>query len=452
MFLVSIFGLFAISLLLIFLAYKRERVVYFLGFLVSIIGINVHIGVTFYLSRIVIIFYLISSLLREIIINIRSKWVWFPLIILFIKLISVILSDRIEAGLRIMFIYLSLLVIFWIIINVAKTSEIVKKGLKFYIYAGLVQGLYGIYQVIGGFKQWPTYQTLLEGIPMANDRTQDGYFYSQTFRAIGFFSNDVSHFAGYMAGILLLMICYIIVKKSYFKYFTFIICFIALMLSLSRSGIIAFFVFGLPSLFLLLKYIGEFPKIKFSFIFKIVFFISISTIIVSSSGVFENITNPFPILFDRFLNLTGSNSNYYSGSMSDHLLTRRLALEAFITNPLFGVGLGVNADPWISTISNVGWAGSHSYHLDILGQTGIIGSIVEWLFMLVVCNYMWIGIKIKSSSREDRIFLAGLLSVYITIILGNFLYYYYLNDFVWFIMGSGIALSSSIISKSKITI
>ena len=132
MFLVSIFGLFAISLLLIFLAYKRERVVYFLGFLVSIIGINIHIGVTFYLSRIVIIFYLISSLLREITINIRSKWVWFPLIILFIKLISVVLSDRIEAGLRIIFIYISLLAIFWIIINVAKTSGIVKKGLKFY--------------------------------------------------------------------------------------------------------------------------------------------------------------------------------------------------------------------------------------------------------------------------------------------------------------------------------
>ena len=37
---------------------------------------------------------------------------------------------------------------------------------------------------------------------MANDRTVDGYFYAgayPAFCAIGFFSSDVSHYAGYMA-------------------------------------------------------------------------------------------------------------------------------------------------------------------------------------------------------------------------------------------------------------
>jgi hypothetical protein len=88
---------------------------------------------------------------------------------------------------------------------------------------GIVQGLYGMYQVIEGVNGWPTYQTLIAGIPMANDRTGGWIFlYSaySAFRAVCFFSSDVSHYAGYMAGILIISLSMIVYySKFYFNYF-----------------------------------------------------------------------------------------------------------------------------------------------------------------------------------------------------------------------------------------
>lgn len=46
--------------------------------------------------------------------------------------------------------------------------------------------------------------------------------------------------------------------------------------------------------------------------------------------------------------------------------------------------------------------GAHSHHLDILGQTGLIGAGLQFIFMA----------------------LAGLLYAYIAIIFGNFMYHF----------------------------
>jgi hypothetical protein len=440
--------------LVVKMAMKPSVTINALALVVSVVGINIHVGATFYLSRIVLILFFVSLLLNQFKSNIKLIWFQIPLLSMLVQLVSVLFSDRISEGLRQLFIYLSLFAIFLIIIIVSKDSKTITKAIIYYLFMGIVQGLYGMYQVIGGVKGWPTYQTLMAGIPMANDRTVDGYFYTgaySAFRAIGFFSSDVSHYAGYMAGILIISLSMIANnKKQIFPYLVFAIGGAGLLFSLSRSGIIAFLLFGIPSLLILLRKADIIPKIKIK---SIIFFLLVS-IVIGGIGtiIFNNnddVQNPFIILTSRFENILDANSSQ-SESMSDHFLTRQLGLDAFMASPIIGVGLGVNAAPWHSENLNAEWAGSHSYHIDMLGQIGLIGLLLEWLLMGFIIWYMLKGLKVKEASNYNKAMLCGLLSAYITIILGNFLYYYYLNDFVWFIMGSGVALSHTIIQENKL--
>lgn len=440
--------------LVVKMATKPSVTINALAIVVSVVGINIHVGVTFYLSRIVLILFFVSLLLNRFKSNIKLIWFQIPLLSMVVQLISVLFSDRISEGLRQLFIYLSLFAIFLTIIIVCKDSKTITKAIIYYLIMGIVQGLYGMYQVIGGVKGWPTYQTLMAGIPMANDRTVDGYFYTgaySAFRAIGFFSSDVSHYAGYMAGILIISLSMIANnKKQIFPYLVFSIGGAGLLFSLSRSGIISFLLFGIPSLLFLLRKADIIPKIKIkNTVFSLLVIIIIGGICTIIFNNNDDVQNPFIILTSRFENILDANSSQ-SESMSDHLLTRQLGLDAFMASPIFGVGLGVNAAPWHSENSNADWAGSHSYHMDMLGQIGLIGLLLEWLLMGCIIWYMFKGLKVKDASNFNKAMLCGLLSTYITIILGNFLYYYYLNDFVWFIMGSGVALSHSIIQENKL--
>ena len=54
--------------------------------------------------------------------------------------------------------------------------------------------------------------------------------------------------------------------------------------------------------------------------------------------------------------------------------------------------------------------------------------------------------KIKRVRRDHRLILAGLFSSIIFIIFGNLFYHFFLNDFVWYLFATGIALSRSIMT------
>jgi O-antigen ligase len=142
----------------------------------------------------------------------------------------------------------------------------------------------------------------------------------------------------------------------------------------------------------------------------------------------------------------GENENE---SMAEHIYTRLLGLDAFVSSPIIGVGPGVNASPWYSETYQAEWAGSHSHHINMLGETGFLGAGLEWIIMFWVARYMWRGLFVGRKNTPERNLLAGLLAAYITIIFGNLFYFYYLNDFVWFLMACGVALSRAIILKEK---
>jgi hypothetical protein len=442
----------------------RSFILYSLAAVVSLVGINIHIGVTFYLQRIVIIFFLVYILMRALIdrpirypFKFLSTFLYLFSFTILVQFIAVLFSPRFLDGFRWIFIYLSMMAIFITVIVVGTKIEIIIKAIKIYLAIGFIQGVYGIYQIIGAPFSWPTFQTLMAGIPTANDRTVGGYYYSgayNVFRSTGFFPADVSVYAGYMTGILLLAIAFISYnRRSIFPYLVIMCGVVGLSASLSRSGIIAFIVFGLPSLFLLLRYVHRSTKwfwwlfAQGGILLVVLGFVIIPLLLEPLSIDFSKTTKIISTRFEDLLN-PGVNKNE---SMDEHIMTKIMALKALVSSPLIGVGLGVNAAPWYpENDKKRGWAGSHSHHLDILGQTGLLGASLQWIFMGIVGLYMWGGLKLTHAGKQERILLAGLLSTYITILLGNFFYHYYMNDFVWFLMGCGVALSRAIRYKDPV--
>lgn len=64
--------------------------------------------------------------------------------------------------------------------------------------------------------------------------------------------------------------------------------------------------------------------------------------------------------------------------------------------------------------------------------------------MALVFFQMWRGVRQSRPRSQAQAMMVGLLATYVTIILGNLFYAYYTNDFVWFLMGCGWALSVAI--------
>jgi hypothetical protein len=435
--------------------------VYALAGVVSLVGLNIHVGITFYLSRIVIIFFLIYLLVRQgmgkqlrILVNPLSPYIKLFSFLLIVQFASAILSDHVLDGIRQIFIYISLMTLFSIVIIVGSKVEIITKAIQIYLVTGLVQGLYGMYQVIFGPLGWPTYQTLMAGIPTANDRTVDGFYYSgayQAFRAIGFFPADVSHYAGYMVGIILLAIALIVQnRRSLFLYLVLFVGILGLLFSLSRSGILSFFIFGIPSLFFLLwRVVPVAQRSCWKLIKSLTPLVMVGLLLATATinALEIDIATVSDAIISRMSDLVevGDNQNE---SMGEHIHTRLLGLDAWASSPILGVGPGVNASPWFSENLQADWAGSHSHHINILGDSGLLGAGFEWLLMCLAMRYMWRGLFVRRENTSERYLLAGLLAAYITIILGNLFYSYYLNDFVWFLMACGVALSRAMLVQA----
>ena len=452
-----------------FLRAPDNLVLYSLAATVSLVGMHIHLGVSFYLSRIVVISFICSFFIKYIR-GFKTEYpslflsrfiILFALILLF-QIISTLVSPRIPEGLRQIAIHTALMAIFIIVISVSTNIESIIKAIKIYIGIGLLQSIYGIYQVVGGWYSWITYQKILAqfNIPTTNDHTSNGFLYSglyKIFRAIGFYPADMNHYAGYMVGILVLAASFLSYnRRLIWPRIIIALGFCALILSLSRSGMITLLFIGLPTLLFLITRIK--PGAAFQFgkllltpmlvgvILSYLTFnspIIITTLsngqITSSSNAQENrITD---ILFNRYGDLLTNESPNKFESINEHIQSRLAGLKAFSTSPFFGVGLGVNASPWTSNNYHRGWGGSHSYHLDMLGQTGLIGAILQIFFMILAGKYMWTGFNHGNKDDPSRYLLAGLMASYIAIIFGNFLYHYFTLDIVWFLVGIGIALS-----------
>lgn len=439
-------------------AVRPERLLYAMAFVVSFVGVNVHVGFTIYLSRLVLLVFLAGLAVRwlagsqgglQLRCDLRVLGLFTATLL--VQIWSALGSERVADSLRQVLIYLGAMSVFVLVVTLADNTEKIRRALRYYLAAGVVQGLYGIYQVIGGPHRWPTYQTLMAGIPTANDRSDGGYYFTNgynIFRSMGFFPGDVSHYAGYLAGVLLIAIALLMSRRGIMlPVVVLLICGLGLLLSLSRSGILAFAMIGLPVLAYFLSSNG-FVRVRrpFSTVAKTAGVVALVGVLLAGFSGGRWLTavdfgKVRDVLGSRLLNLVQSDNSPGFESMEVHIRTRLLALDAFVTHPLLGVGLGITATPWYSIKYQEPWYGAHSHHFNILGETGLIGATLEWVFMGLVMVQLTRSVRWSRRGSDEQIMAIALVAAYVTIILGNFFYAYYTNDFVWFIMGAGWALS-----------
>jgi hypothetical protein len=441
---------------------KPATMLYALALSVSFIAVNFNIGFTIYVSRLILLMLVLALLIRTSLgirggfqLRIDQKFILLFVGTLIVQTLDVRIATSPIEHTRQMFIYLSMMATFLAVIILGTQPSVIIKAVKYYLTFGIVQGIVGIYQVIGGFLGWPMYQNLMTGWNVGNPRNLEGEFWLSSLmpRAFGFFS-DVNHYAGYLVGILLLAVTfYSWNQRKFIPYLVLIVCGIGLTLTLSRSGILTL-IFGLMFLTLLFFLFG----FRVRCIPRSILIMSIVPAIMvlaassyegtgSIGGGFRNRFN-FQKIVDMRLEDIIKPGTIQGGSLEVHILTRLLALNAWITHPLLGVGMGVNANPWYSEKYQMNWYGSHSHHLDALGQTGLLGASLEWLFMGLVGSTMWRGLKVSQKGSQERTALVGLLAAYVSILVGNLFYHYYLNGFVWFLMGCGVALSRNLIQDS----
>ena len=467
-----------IILTIAFSKYSDNLVLYALAAAVSLVGIHIHIGISFYLSRIVMISFLCAASIKYIR-GVKTVYatlflsrfvILFSLIVLF-QIISTLLSPRIPEGIRQVAIHAALMALFIIVIAVSTNIESIIKAIKIYLGIGLLQSIYGIYQVIGGRFNWVTYQKILTylNIPTTNDHTSNGYIFSSLyniFRALGFYPADVSHYAGYLVGVIVLAASFLSYnRRLVWTYIIIVFGFCAILLSFSRSGMLTLLFIGIPALLFLLTFIkrGAAFQVGKLLLMPMLAGVILSYLIFNAHSLKINLGDAqqtqqtqqtqilevlvkrygdiFTNLFQNKIESLNEHDKDISESLNEHVQTRLAGLKAFSENPFLGVGLGVNASPWTSKDYPRGWGGSHSYHLDMLGQTGLIGVILQTIFMILVGKYMWMGFNIGEKDDLSRHILAGLMASFIAIIIGNFLYAYFTLDIVWFLVGSGVALS-----------
>lgn len=437
---------------------RPATILYALALAVSFVSVNIHIGFTFYVSRVLLACLLVVLLIRGmhglrsgIDLHVNPAFLILFSGTIFIQVITSLSAPSVSESFRQVFIYLSMMAIFIAVLILGTEVSVIIQAIYFYLAFGVVQGLVGVYQVIGALWGWPMYQDFMGDIPVGNPRHAQGIFLfgeNMVPRAFGFLS-DTNHYAGYLVGIILLALVLIVWnRRRVFPYVVLATGGAGLLLTLSRSGFITLVGVGIPVLIMLLH------RARFSvrWLFRPMLLLGGVLILLAVAGremggdlqTRSGEFNFSDTLRGRLESLVDFGENEQL-----HILTRLLALDALATSPIIGVGMGINTDPWHSERYGEDWRGAHSHHLDALGQTGLLGAGLEWIFMGVVGGYMWRGLRLSHRGSQEQAVMAGLLAAFIAIILGNLLYHYYLNGFVWFLMGCGVALGRRIVLEAQ---
>jgi len=435
---------------------REEYLLYLLGFVVSFVGFNVHLAATIYLSRVilaVVVLLLIAGRIRtDCLLSQHGKYLAFAFAILLSQLISSAIADDTFASWRITGVYMFDLCVFLAVLCLGRAAQNVVTAIKIYGITVLLQALLGIYQVVGGARDWLSWQSLFPQMQTVNDRTTGGFLYSgeyALFRATGLFTADVSHYAGFLASGLVLIIVLKLKRKtvrgSIASGAVAIVVLLALMLSLSRSGILTGLGVAVPLLAWALRRFGfgarrALKPIGIGFVLAGIGFIA-SGGKTADNGI--DIGSLWATTITRFADLINA-GNDPGESMSEHIRTRQLGLDAFVSSPLFGRGMGVNETPWYSERYDAYWAGSHSHHIDILGQSGLIGAGIQWLFMWCAIREMYVCVRSRRGTEEERLVMIGLMVSALSIVIGNLFYAYFISDFVWFLFGCGVAMSNGL--------
>lgn len=304
--------------------------------------------------------------------------------------------------------------IFFITIDIFNDTKKILQLIKFLLYINLILVLCGFLQLI--FYPDFTYMAIKYGWDPHKDRLLSTFF-------------DPNYLAGFFALNCGLILAFLIDgnndfndKKILYKYiskfflfFTFLITFVALVLTLSRSGLLAFFIVSF---------------IIFWFRSKILIFIGLIIIILiifNSEKVQDRIIGAFSM---------DTTSIYRVQSWLN-------AIDIGMQKPFFGYGYNtiryldedINV---LSTSSKNASSGSDSSLLNIFIMTGFLGVFLYISLHLVILRRAYLSLLYSKSYIESSLGLfivSMIISLFVYSWFLNSLLYPYILIFFWVVIG-----------------
>jgi len=322
-------------------------------------------------------------------------------------------------------------------VNMVNSKEALRKTLIVLFASALVAGAFGLFQFGGDVVGLPRSLTLLK----------EGYTKAIFgFPRIQAFSMEPLYFANYLLIPICIGIALIFNKAEPFKRWFFIsivlLLLINFILTVSRGGYL-----GLVGSLVILG-IFSFRKI---FTWRNVL-IGVLTIGIVGYGVAFALSKGNYQATNEFIGHVMVTDFKNSESVQGRLLTYRRAYNAYKWYPVFGIGIG-NYGPFAkfypSETPPKGWDIVNNQYIELLAETGLVGTVAFGFLILVLTMRTFIALKyardlfLRSVSIGAFAALVGILVQY------NFMSTLYIIH-IWILIGLLIAVQS-IILKAKNT-
>lgn len=313
--------------------------------------------------------------------------------------------------------YLSFAALYFIILNFMKDEKMIKRSLNLFLGYGIFLSLFGIFE----FLTRKIYFS--PALAEANQR-------ATIFRINSIFW-DPNMFGKFLVVIILIALAFVFFrapwKNKYLPLSALIICTPALILTYSRSSMLALF-FGI--IFLILYF---FRLKGLVFIFLLCLIISGAVLLIKPDLIKQQISWK---KLEKINTLSEGRIPLIKGG-----------LRIFLERPLLGYGLGSFSDKYVKTPEFAQYEKeqegkstrinktSHNTWITLLAEEGVIGLAVALFFVIAIFFYLVRFIK-STNKMEFKVVEVGILATFIAFIIHSMFYSTFFEDpFMWFILG-----------------
>ncbi|MBI5698834.1 O-antigen ligase family protein [Candidatus Saganbacteria bacterium] len=349
---------------------------------------------------------------------------------------SIFLNPAIELA----YFLLNILLAIFIAKLVERNKDDVKAAIYILMLSNLLVCIYGMYLLLGQYLHFPVI-----ALPTMNEARLDFGFVLPRMAAT---FKEPNFFAGYLNGLIplsiSLLICYKLKGFSLFNnkimlFFLLSIQLLALVLSFSTAGIIAF-VFGICFFALLAG--AKIKTIRLKIAGLVILLIALGYILIQ---IFDlgNIVNM--VVFDKIFSTA---VNPITHSRIERTEQAWGALTLFMSHPVLGVGLG-NFGLYFDQVLGIKYgfeATANNVFAELLAETGLIGLALFLWFYLSMFKRFYLAYR-RLSVGEDLFLLIGIwTAVFAILVSWNFFPSYSLS-FFWVIFGLAIGYLRSLEDK-----
>lgn len=354
---------------------------------------------------------------------------------IFVNFISLKNAVDLNRSLKISILLLSLVLLYYVVINFLNKKEIFERAFNLLLYVGLVEVIYGLYQVIAGMCN--SYLGINLPIGHAGIMHQD-LLSSPWGRPYGTFVEPDWYGAIAMFYAILFMVLYSsnLNKKKNLYLVGMLLSFMGMILSFVRASWLGFF--GAIILLFFIRNKLNLSRVKFTILPKTIY---ISLLL----GLIFLILSPSlnSIIKKRFT----SKGGFSITTSNVRFVMSKYAFKSFLKNPIFGNGPGSPLTQEGTKEYKEAIEAGYFYVVNekfnasllttLLKDTGIIGAI---LFLLLCTRYLKLSLRNipKLESQYQVIsfaFLGGILGLFISFLLTHGFWI----PFTWVFLGFNIA-------------